>query len=540
MRPPGTHLRAAPARDALAVLLAAGYVLMTLAVIRGGRGANLFPLLIAAPVPLAVYVLLRRKPLSRLQGASLGLVAVLGAAFIGAFTILTNWTLAAGIVAIGVAAVVCSRKPGLALCSLAVVTGTFGSLEAFTPFPSRKAIDVLLIGLWLGAIWGWVVAGRRRPDGPAWIWPGLALVLVYVLLSAFEILAADNVTAGMQSYRISIWYLAAALLVAYAPWPAHVRPLLLRGVVVTALAVGAYATLRWAIGPAEQERQIAMQSLNNLLNEELRPTGSFYTAKELAAWTAMAIPFCAGIALASHGRMRMVAALATIACIAGMVAADVRAGPAAAVPGVLAVLILFQLSQAFRGRRGASVVAALAITVVAGGGAYALTIGGDADSGRRYRAILEPTDDPSYQARLVKWRVAVDDIEQAPFGHGLGTSGYAQKRYGRFVNVGSIDVDNSYLKVAYEQGFPVLGLFVAAVLLTGLGLARRSVFGHDPARAGPAIAATGTLVTMLVLFWIGNYVEGIPILWGWLLVGLGIAQYAVQPNGGPSPSAEPR
>jgi hypothetical protein len=86
-------------------------------------------------------------------------------------------------------------------------------------------------------------------------------------------------------------------------------------------------------------------------------------------------------------------------------------------------------------------------------------------------------------------------------------------------------VDNSYLKVAFEQGFVVTVFFMVAMVLLLVGLARRALVALEPARAGPAIAACGTLVAMLVLFFIGNYVEGFPVLAGWVMVALGVRQF---------------
>jgi hypothetical protein len=289
--------------------------------------------------------------------------------------------------------------------------------------------------------------------------------------------------------------------------------------------IGGYATLRWAIGPAPQEREQAERILNNFLDKTLRPVGSFSTSKELAAWMAMTVPFAAGIAITSRGRMRLVATAALALSVVGMLAADVRAGPGAAVPGVAVVLLVYSLSQAFRGRRGPTIALAVAATVLGGAGAFALTLGDNNDSGRRYQAILDPASDASYQARLIKWRTAIADIDSKPLGHGLGTTGRVEKRYGEFRNIGSIDVDNSYLKIAYEQGFMVLALFALAMGLLLVGLARRAIVSLDPARAGPAIAACGTLTAMLVIFYVGDYVEGLPALGGWLLVGFGVSQF---------------
>ncbi len=439
-----------------------------------------------------------------------------------ALLIATSPVIAIALPALALTAIACARFPAAGLTGVFLAAGTFGSLSAFTPLSGQQLGDLLMAGLWLAAIWGWTMSGRRRP---AWLWPGVALLVAYVLLTAGEILTAQSTSTGLQSFRASAWYMAAALLIAYAPWSDAARARMLRSIMFALALVGGYATLRWAIGPAPQERAQAQQLLNNFLGGKLRPVGSFTSTKELASWMAMTIPFAAGMAVAGRGRTRLIAVAALGLSTLAMFAADVRAGPTAAVPGVIVVLVLYQLSQAFRGIRGPTLAIAVGATVLLGGGAFALTLGSNPDTGRRYQAILNPASDSSYQARLVKWRTAIRDIDTAPLGHGLGTTGRVEQRYGRFANIGSVDVDNSYLKIAFEQGFFVMGLFAAALLLLLIGLARRAVVTLEPARAGPALAACGTLVAMIVVFFVGNYVEGLPALGAWVLVGLGLSQF---------------
>lgn len=510
-----------------------------LAVARMLQGRGSTPLLAAILLPLAAapLLVLRRSPIPRPQGMVLGACATVTTALLAAAVISAVPLAALALPVLALAAIACARFPAAGVTAAFLVAGAFGSLAAFTPLSGQQVADLLLAGLWLGAIWGWVMSGRRRP---AWVWPGIALLGFYLLLTAFEVLAADTLTMGFQSFRASAWYMAAALLVAYAPWSDAARARLLRGALLAIALIAGYAVMRWAVGPAGAERTQAEGVANNFLDGELRPVGSFVSTKQMAAWMAVAIPFAAGVAIAGRGRLRLIAAAALALAVLAMFAADVRAGPAAAVPGVVAVLLLYQLSQAFRGRRGPALPVAVALCIVLGGGAFALTLGGDNASQQRYGAILHPEQDSSYQARLFKWRTAIGDIERAPFGRGLGTSGDVQKRYGRFTNIGSIDVDNSYLKIAYEQGFFVMGLFAAALALLLVGLSRRAVVTLDPARAGPALAACGVLVAMAVLFGIGTYVEGLQVLGGWLLVGLGLSQFtgAVGDPGGGQASAE--
>jgi hypothetical protein len=505
--------------DLIAIAPGAAYFVGVAAFFAGSRSALLIPLLLA-PTPLFVYALLQRTPLTSTEKTTLWCCTALFTALVLGFVISVNPFAGLVVVSLAIAAFACARFPVHATAAAFAAAGAFGSTQAFLHVSGQRIVDPLLAGLWFAALWAWLIARRGRG---AWIWPGTALVGLYLLLSAAEIITSPHPIQAIQSFRATQWYLGAAILVAYAPWPERARPALTRALIVMAGLIGAYAAFRWAVGPAASERTLAERSLNNFLNGKLRPVGSFPTTKELASWSAQTLPFLTGMALASRGRWRLISAAAAIACIVGMLAANVRAGPAAAGAGVIVVVVLYQLANAFSGRRGASVPVAIGAAAAVAAAAFALTLGGQSDTSQRYSAILHPSSDPSYQARLIKWRTALNDISAAPLGHGLGTSGNVQARYGRFKTIGSIDVDNSYLKVAYEQGLAVMILVAAAFGLLLFGLARRALATRDPARAGPALAAAGTLAAMLVLFFVGDYIEGLQALGGWILVGLGIA-----------------
>jgi hypothetical protein len=505
--------------DVVAAAPAAAYVFAVAAFFAGVRSAILIPMLLA-PTPLFGYALIRRTGLTRVQIRTLWSCAALLTALVLGAAVSVNPVAGLVVVALGVAAFACARRPAAALTAAFVTASAYGSIQAFLHLSGQRIVDPVLAGLWLAALWSWLIARRGRG---AWIWPGTALFGLYIALTACEILTSDHPFQALQSFRASGWYMGAALLVGYAPWPQTTRRRVTHALVLTAGLVGAYAALRWATGPAGAERAIAERSPNNFLGGKLRPVGSFPTTKELASWSAMMVPFLVGMALSWRGRWRLVAAASAAACVVAMLAADVRAGPAAAGIGTVVVIALYQLTAAFRGRRGATVPIALAGAVVVGAGAFALTLGGESTTSSRYDALLHPSQDPSFQARLLKWRATLRDISDAPLGHGLGSAGTAQERYGRFLTVGSIDVDNSYLKVAYEQGFAVMVFAAISLALLLFGLARRALVATDPARAGPALAAAGTLAAMLVIFYVGDYIEGLRTLSGWMVVGLGIA-----------------
>jgi len=148
--------------------------------------------------------------------------------------------------------------------------------------------------------------------------------------------------------------------------------------------------------------------------------------------------------------------------------------------------------------------------------------------------ILSPGRDEAYQTRLTKWSAALDDIDRNPFGGGLGTAGQVQREQGRFANIGSIGVDNSYLKVALEQGFAVMIVFAASLVLLLIGIGRRAWVTADRSQATLGIGAAATLASYLVLLNSALYIEGLTAMAAWTVVGLGVAQFATlsQRSGG--------
>ena len=489
-----------------------------------------FPLL-ALPLGFAVYLLLSRRPLSYAVRDAMAWCILTFAAVFTTLLMVAVPVLALAAPALLLTFAVARRHPAAVVIAVFVLTGTYGTWTAYGNLPSGESVDVLLGAAWLAAIAGWLLHGPRRA---VWLWPGIALGAAYIAVSLVFMLGADNLDIGIRWFRASIWYFAAVILVAYAPWPPGTRMRIAQGMLVVGGLVGAYATLRWIIGPSGDERELAERLPNNFLDGELRPIGSLTSAKELAAWCAIVSPFALGCALAFRGTWRWVAAAACALLVVAMLAADVRAAAAAVVPAAVVVLALFAASQAFPGGQKTGVVSVAVIAALVGGvAAFAVTLGGKEQSATRYANILTPERDPSVQARTFKWRTAIDDIEERPLGNGGGSAGRTQAQRGRFLSVGSIDIDNSYLKIAYEQGFAVMALFGAAFLLLVGGLARRAIVTADRSRATLALAACGTGVSMLVLFLAGDYVEGLPALAGWLLVGVGVGQFTFAPTDEP-------
>lgn len=497
------------------------------------------PVAVLVPLGLAGALVLHRGHAAAPLRLAAGWSAIVIGALATGFLIGSQPLVALVAPALLATTLVAVRYPAGAIVSVFLLTASYGSLDAFTGFPVGETVDLLLVALWLGVVWGFAVRRHRRS---LWLWPGVVAVAFYLILTVVEVLWASSISIGLHSFRASSWYIMAFLLIGFAGLRQTTSDRLARAVVVVAMLVGGYAVLRLIVGPAGPERELAEASTYTnfvSVDEEVGLVGSLTSRHELAAWVCLAIPFCFALALAWRGRRRFIAIAAAGACTAALLGTEVRVGLVAAVIGAAVALALYQAARAFDGLHLGTTAAALGGALAVGAVAFSLTVG-PTDRADRYGAIFDPSRDAAYQDRVYKWRTAIREIDTHPFGHGAGTAGRVYERYGRQETIASYDIDNSYLKVAYEQGWFVMVLFVAALLLLFFGLARRAVLTRDEARAGPAIGACGVLAGLLVLFMVGVYVEGLPALAGWVMVGLGFAQFAwIEAQGGGTAAHSP-
>jgi hypothetical protein len=508
------------------VLVAAGW---TVAVVGALAGAFALPpqlalLALACPPVLGLLALRRPEPSPALAWSAGWTALVTGALVAGAAVHVLGPTVLVVPGAL-IAAVACARFPAAATVGAFAVTGLYGSIEAFTPLPAGPLADALLVGLWLGLLWSHLIRGRRPA---ARIWPGVIAPLAFVAVTACQMASAETLANGLHAFRGTAWYMLAFLLVGYAVRRPATRERIAKGVLLVAAGVGLYATYRLAVGhPASREYfQSAAADPTNFLDGELRLVGSFLSAKALALWCAVTIPFCLAVGLSRRGRWRIVAAVACAACTAGLFGTEVRTGGIALAGGLLVVFLLYQLARAYPGLHLGVTVTALIGAALVAVTIFSFTGGGSESSRDRYLMVLQPTHDAAFQARLLRWRTVLGDIDRHPLGQGLGSAGRVQRQRGRFANISSYDIDNSYLQIAYEQGLGAMLLFAAGALALLVSLARRAALTRDRGRAGVAIGACGALAAYLLMLPTGSYIEGLGTLAAWMLVGLGVGQFA--------------
>jgi hypothetical protein len=542
--------RASVAREMLAPALL--LAVWTIAVGGGYLGGLPVPkralpyLLLAVPAALAFAVFVRvgpERPLRLLAGGTCLVSAALLFAAASA-------PLAAGPIVAGVPyglialALIARRWPATTIITAFTLDSAYGSIKAFLGLPANGVATALIGGMLVACIAG-AVLGRR--ESAIVVWPAAVVAGVYLLLTVVMFAFSPALDPAFKVLRTTGLYMVAFLVIAYGPWRPITHERIKQAVVLVALLVGAYATLRWAIGAAPKEKALVTSTTFNQVTVGTdKVQGSFPSGVELGVWTTIVIPFLLATLLTARGWIRLVALGALPVCLIGLLGSGLRAGVPAALAGAAIVLVTYGLARGMGPARVAAVVAAILALVAGGVALFPTVIGHDPASVQRYQNLLSPSNDPSVQGRLDKWRQALIDIRGHPFGHGLGTIG-PEGLGQRFQTNTNQFIDNSYLRVAYEQGFAGMALFAGALLLLLAGLLRRGIWIRDRARAGPAIAAAGTLVAFMLIM-VADVITTAPVsLSAWVIVGLGVAPFArlpappaaSAPGGSPAP-ADPR
>jgi hypothetical protein len=456
------------------------------------------------------------------------LVALISAVMVAGIPLL-----AAGIPLTLVGAVLSMRHPTPFVFGMFLLSAVSGSLAAFTGFKQEGLVlDLIILTLLSAAVMRFVALRRDRS---MWVWPGVIAFGLYIGLTFCEILTSPDPVAGVDSFRTTALLMMIVLIIAYSGWGADTFDRMVKGVVVVGLLVGAYAVLRWVIGPAAAESSYAYSLQGTFVTElgtgRLFQLGSFADQHQLGLWTATVAPFCAAIAFLMRGRWRLLALAATALLIVGLFGSEVRSALVALAAGLVAVIVLFQLCRSHRGLGLGSGLLVAVVTPLAVLALYLLTVSPSGQS--RFSGIFHPSEDQAYVQRQGKWAEAIRDLHNHPFGQGLGTAGATNQQYGRYLTIANAQFDNSYLFIAWQQGFAVMIFFGLALALLAADLARHAIRTLDPQRAAVALGAVGTIIALAVMFYFGSYLDAISIVGPWVLIGLGVAQFSSFEPAGP-------
>jgi hypothetical protein len=490
---------------------------------------QLVPLLkLLVPAGFVGAIVLRRQPASTSLKLAAAWTALVTSALIAAVMIDTRPIFGLVIPAAALSALLCSRFPAASSIGLFALTGGFGSLGQFTGLPAREIAELLLLGLWIGAIFGYVTGARREAMV---LWPGVAALAFYLLLTVlYAPTAKAELSAGL-TLRSATFYLSAVLVLGYAGWGDGTQRRLAQGILVVAALVGGYATLRWLIGPAGAElalREERVRGDYSHVGGELTAFAPFKGKHQLGGWTAALVPFCLAGALMLRGNWRLVSIAGGALCGVALLASEMRAALPAAVLGMALVLVLYGFARAFPGPRLTAAGVAVIVALAVGGIGFSVTVGTSEMFTERYANLLSPLTDHAFKQRLDKWEAALEEIKEHPFGQGLDSAAPRRLNPG---NIALSDFDNSYLKIAFEQGWAVVGVFVIALLFLLWGLGRRAVMTLDRQKAAIAIGACGTLASHAIVLTTGLYINGLQSLAAWMIIGLGVGQFAFDRGG---------
>ena len=460
---------------------------------------------------------------SGLAWAVAGLVVALGLALTLPGVIADSPKVALAFPAAAVGGLVAHRFPTAALVVVFAMNGIYGSVMAFTPLPAESVADGALEALWAAVIGSYVLTRRR---GQARVTPAAAMLAAFLAMAVVAALTTTPFANGFRAIRLGPQYLTVVLLLAYGGFRWGTLDRLARGMVVVSAGVSAYAALRWAIGISEDEkaltsteRAIQYNQIGNEGGDKVQ--GSLPNGNLLGLWLACTIPLLVAAAISWRGAWRLVAAAGVPLGAVALLGSAQRAAAAAVIAGSLTVIVIHMLSRGFRGPRLGVVMATVAALIASAAVVYPAVLD-NPEKRKRYADLTSPGDDPSFQERLVKWEATLDDLKGEPFGFGLGAGNPAVGK--RFSSIGDRFIDNSYLTVAYDQGVFVGVFFLVALLVLLVELLRHAVWTRGPTEAALSTAAAGTLVAILVEFTTGNYVNDRPLVAGWMVVGLGLAQ----------------
>jgi hypothetical protein len=424
------------------------------------------------------------------------------------------------------------RWPMRALVFGFALSSIYGSLEAFTTVSAGPLVDLVLIGLWLTFLVPLALAQRSRELR---LTPGMLLLIAYVVVTLGGLVVASDVNFAARDFRLSIWHVMAAIPITYIAW----RPVTLDRAAklfgVVALLGGAYATLRWAIGPSGKESALLQGGAGVLYNQvevgEDKVQGAFPNGQELGLWASLMVPFLVASTLSWRGPWKVVAGCGVPLVAVGLLGSGQRSGLVAAIAGAAVVLVVNQLSRGFRGPRLGAVGLAV-VALVAAGTVVFPTVVDSPTKQQRYENILTPQRDGPFQERLFKWRNAFADLRGHPLGRGIGQAGAGVDQQ-RFSGNASDNVDNSYVKIAYEQGAAVMVLFAVALIALLIELVRHAVWTRAPGGAAHAMAGAGVLTAIILQFAGNRHIEALALLAGLMVVAFGLVQVVSPP---PEPS----
>lgn len=163
---------------------------------------------------------------------------------------------------------------------------------------------------------------------------------------------------------------------------------------------------------------------------------------------------------------------------------------------------------------------------------------------QRMRQVVSPMSDPSFLVRLENQKRLAVYLQDHPMGGGIGAAGYWGQRFTPGTFLAELPLDSWYVRIAAEQGYPGLGLYL--VIILGLG-ARGIIVGFrekEPRKRNLLEAYVATYWGVALASYSNQYLGQIPtgfvMLLAIVLIELAAAEQRITKTseGGPQGALE--
>ncbi len=322
---------------------------------------------------------------------------------------------------------------GLGVDILLVATWVVYFIKNFNvPFPVAKLRNAIIVFtlLWFG----YNVFELINPEAPTFIgWfyavRGVALYMLLIVPLAFLLL--DN--KKEIKIMMMIWFGFSLLGVLWG---------------MKQLYIGLdYAEKIWLSEPGNLS--------THLLFGKLRVFSFYSDSGQFGASMGHASIVALVLAIQTKGTWRIMAAISGLIFFYGLMISGTRGALAVPVVGAVAFLLLK--------RNWRLVIIGMTIMGAAYGTLKYTSIGSSIYEVQRMRTALDPNN-ASFQVRIENQKKLIEYLKDHPFGGGVGSAGYWGLRFNPNSFLANLALDSWYVKIAAEQGFPGLALFLSFVI----------------------------------------------------------------------------
>lgn len=257
-----------------------------------------------------------------------------------------------------------------------------------------------------------------------------------------------------------------------------------------------FGELQWLAEPGNRT--------THLLFGKLRVFSFYSDSGQFGACMGHAGIVAAILGIQSTGKKRIILIVCSLLFIYGLLISGTRGAMAVPVGGALAFLLIR--------KNWRLVIIGVAIMALVFGTLKYTSVGSGIYEVQRMRTALDPNN-PSLLVRVENQKRLFEYLKSHPFGGGVGSAGYWGLRFSPNSFLANLALDSWYVKIAAEQGFPGLMLFLAFIIFFLVQGYRRIQNTADPEVKGLMMALYAG-VAGIALASYGNQV------WGQMPTGL--------------------